>query len=1344
VSKIKKSLSVLCYKKKNTKLPSGFRWMPFLIFQLFVTLLVFQPNAWAGLLSLSVDANGDNVFNGEEEKLQITFETGDDGAAGQTYEYKIFANGQEIFKGPEGDSELSNNQTVRVEWDGAIGSGDQRKKLPDGEYTIKVELTQPGGFPVPAPERGELEVNATLDTTAPKITIGIGDNAFSPVVNSIPVYYSLSENATRARLEFQRAPGDATIGRPIEVSSESGNHTYNWDGKDSTANRFADGQYTLKLWVKDRGGNEATTAKTETITIDSTEPRITGLFLSDTISLVDGMFVNASIPTISFTADDGDGTGIDLTGSETEILIKRVDGANINGTLTYGNRATFSLSNSLDELTENGNYEVTVSIADKVGNVTSRQAKFTFDNAAPTLKSVATNKGEFVPGSGLKGLTNFVEAALEDNIELNLDDSSIRLRGPGGNVVLGRQTRPGDNKIRWELWSSLSAKDGLQDGQYTVEIVGTDKAGNSTLPIQISFLFDNLAPELVSLKPVRDGEPFAILGNTVYHNLPLNQFIATFNDGEFGTGVVFSGEQEPTRIVFGTPNPDGSINAISGQSFPDKNNNELTYILDSPILKTDGSQDGNYILNIKATDSLGNTKSYTYQIVYDTQLPTLNTTVPAANQTVSSLSEVVVKLNEETSGIDFTQSNFRLIRSVEGNQIEVPINITNNGTDTATLTLLQSIALDGSDDGTYTIEVTPTDLAGNIGAVVRRQFYLVSQTQPQVRLTTPETETVSNLSNITVEIANYIGSGINFDASTITVRNTQGLIVPQAKVEVDAANNQLIWSTEASIPRNGTADGEYTITATFVDFSGNQFTGSFPLILDTQFPTIDTVEVGTDPQFQLSLDSAIDVIESFSQITVAFDETDVDFENTVVSLTGPDGAEIALHRSNDGAGLLTLNFQNLAKLGTYTLTVTPRDNIGNVSETPFIYRFHLDIAVPVVTTVLIGGQSGAVVYVNGSAGEIIATLTDTTGIGIAVGEDESNIVVTSDSGLPVPGVITIKDQNQLIWRPIALPTDGSADGRYTVAVTPVDKAGRIGDVAYRSFIYDTQTPRITAATRVTLNQPVSYIGGSLTRFTFSVEDVGPALLDLDAQTIVLKKKDGEAVQGHITHDGVNQIFFTLSTPLPTDGSADGEYVLTVELVDKAGNPYRVEHDIYYDSQVPQLSSVSLNTEIPLNLTPYQVTDVSETVNKLTLNFVEATRVDFENTVISLIGPDTTVISLTLEDNGVDQLTAGFVTLTQGGLYTLSVTPQDIAGNTARGAVPYPFRLEFEVPGLSSVKANTVATSVELIQHEIVEISAPIGSLVLDFTDALQGLSSVKANTADASVELAPYAITEID
>ena len=219
----------------------------------------------------------------------------------------------------------------------------------------------------------------------------------------------------------------------------------------------------------------------------------------------------------------------------------------------------------------------------------------------------------------------------------------------------------------------------------------------------------------------------------------------------------------------------------------------------------------------------------------------------------------------------------------------------------------------------------------------------------------------------------------------------------------------------------------------------------------------------------------------------------------------------------------------------------------------------------------------------------------------------------------MPGTTTSKDRNQLLWHPAVLPTDGSADGRYTVAVTPVDKNGQVGTVVYRTLIYDTQTPRITDATHIALHQPSTYINGSLTQFQFTIEDVGPAGIDLDAQTIQFQKKSGEAVTGQITHDDTSQLFFTLDTPLPTDGSADGEYTLAVKLVDKAGNPVQTEYTIFYDSQAPSLATVSLQTQTPSELTPYQVTDIAESINEITLNFIEATRVDFTNTTVRVNG-----------------------------------------------------------------------------------------------------------------------------
>ena len=52
-------------------------------------------------------------------------------------------------------------------------------------------------------------------------------------------------------------------------------------------------------------------------------------------------------------------------------------------------------------------------------------------------------------------------------------------------------------------------------------------------------------------------------------------------------------------------------------------------------------------------------------------------------------------------------------------------------------------------------------------------------------------------------------------------------------------------------------------------------------------------------------------------------------------------------------------------------------------------------------------------------------------------------------------------------------------------------------------------------------------------------------------------------------------FSTLSAPLATDGSADGEYVLMANLVDKAGNAYQTSHNIFYDSQEAEVSLLFL-------------------------------------------------------------------------------------------------------------------------------------------------------------------------
>ena len=1149
-----------------------------IISQVFVAclaVLLVPADVWAGLTSLSLDANGDTIFRGGQERLNIAF-TVDENTAEDGDSYTVTANQHLIRRGT-----VQANQSIRMSWNGAINN----VQLPDGSYTIRVILIK------------------------------------------------------------EAAPGEVL-------------------------------------------------ERSETTILDTTPPRISSVFANEdpNLLLTNGIFINVPLRTVTVIPEVDEGSAIDFAAQRTNVVLKNARGVVRRGYLNYTTQLSFSLGNPLDIRSENGSYTLTITLVDKAGNLVQETTEFTFDNVAPSLVSVAGNTGTIAPGSGVSRQLDFVEATLADNFEngVNLSGSTIRLTGPEGEI-LGRQTFPGRNRIRWLLLAPLSPKNGLRDGGYTIEVVGTDNAGNQSSAVRVPFVYDNLPPQLTSLSPTQGGGSFNQIGDTIYHNQPLAQIVAAFSDGNAGVGIDF---EQGTRIQFSAIRDGNTTELLTGRTFVDRTSTQITYVLDEPLV----NQDGSYRLDVQFADAIGNSDSETFLLLYDTELPTLVSTVPAANETVGDLSQIQVVLNEVTSGIDFIQSSFRLTHDVGGTPVEVPVNITNNGTDTATLTVLESIALDGSDDGTYAIEITPTDRAGNVGATAQHEFYLVSQSRTEVQLTMPEATTLNSLPTIVVELIDYIGSGINFNESTVRVTNPQGVVIPERRIEADAVNNRLTWSTDVVVPRSGTADGEYTIAATFVDFKGARYTQEFSIFLDTQFPAIESVAVATESGLLLSTRGTTSIDTSFSQIIVTFDaassdtslnllgtDSDVDFANTSVTLADPTGGNIPINRFDDGKTTLTLNFGALTQPGEYLLSITPQDLTGNQSTAPFVYRFQLDLALPIVSSVLIDGNVEGIVYLNETATQIVATFSDPTGVGLNLGEDGSTIVVTNPTGLPAPGITTSNGSDQLTWVPVVLPTDGSADGRYTVTVTPIDATGRQGEVVYRQFVYDTQTPRITTATPLELNQPVTYVGGVFSQFQFTLEDVGPAGLELEDQAVEFFDANGAPVAGTLTTDELNsQLYFTFAEPFRRDGSADGAYQITFSLVDKSENRLEAEHKLVYDSQVPQLSSVIASTASPMELLPQQVTEILEPISRITLKFEDATRVDFANTVIQLMGPDGSAILLTLEDDGISEVVVDFLELTQIGSYTLSVTPQDIAGNAASGAVSYEFVLDIPLPSVDRV------------------------------------------------------------
>ena len=922
-----------------------------------------------------------------------------------------------------------------------------------------------------------------------------------------------------------------------------------------------------------------------------------------------------SLPTIVVELIDYVGAGIDFDASTVAItnsqgvLIpqEELEHDEASNLLTWTTEASVAPDGS-----EDGEYTITATFVDFTGKSFTRQFLFVLDTQIPVLVSTVPAANETV-----SELSQVQVKLSEVTSGIDFVQSTFQLTHGDADVPVNI-TSNGTDTVILTLAKPI-ALDGSDDGTYAIAVSPTDRAGNTGVAVVREFY-------LVSQK----HEPeirLTMPETTIVNTLPTVVVVELID--YVGAGIDFDASTLSVRNSQGVLVPEEKLeHSVGGVSNPDSLTWNTLY-----TAPRDGSADGEYTITATFVDFTERRFTQEFSIVLDTQTPTLVSTVPAANKTVSQLSRVQVRLSENTSGIDFVQSTFRLTRG----DVEVPVNITSNGTGAVTLTLAAQIALDGSDDGTYTIEVTPTDRAGNTGATALRKFYLVGRKhEPEIRLTMPEATRLSNLATVVVELVDYVGAGIDFDASTVTVRNPQGGLVPQEELEHDEASNQLTWTAAAPFARDGSADGEYTITATFVDWTRRRFTQRFPIVLDTRVPEIENVHVKTsESETELSTDTITAITENFSQILVTFQKAavsegnagpspvqpDIDFTNTVIELTGPEAA-VPINISIHSATQLAVRFVELMEDGVYTLAITPQDIVGNTAR-------------------------GAVHY---------------------------------------------------------------------------------------AFLLDTEAPRITEPTPLIFNQrPVTYIGSALRQFqfAFTVEDVGPAGLYLEEQTLEVLDASGANIPVAVTRDELtNQLFLALPASFPRDGSVDGEYTAKISLVDKAGNRSDSEYTIVYDSKAPQVASAVVNADPPMELVLNRIAKIVEPINSITLQFEEATQIDFATTQVTLMGPEsfdadgmptTPSIPLTLEDDGVSQMTLSFLDLEQVGTYTLSVTPQDVAGNTAAGAVGYRFVLDMPLPRVSAVVIGGTETDplVVLLPNRIAEIGESINSITLQFEEATQ-------------------------
>ena len=355
--------------------------------------------------------------------------------------------------------------------------------------------------------------------------------------------------------------------------------------------------------------------------------------------------------------------------------------------------------------------------------------------------------------------------------------------------------------------------------------------------------------------------------------------------------------------------------------------------------------------------------------------------------------------------------------------------------------------------------------------------------------------------------------------------------------------------------------------------------------------------------------------------------------------------------------------------GIYTVSIELTDKAGNLNS--FLHQLVYDTQAP--TLIRTDPTDGALR--SDDITLITANLNDRGDSGIDFAE--STLMLLDPTGTPISGV-----QSNDGHRKLTLQISGLvADGNYTIRVETIDRAGNGSNAPFETqFTFSSgmpvvvsTVPRTTPAEEAFTNEPIGQVSVEL-----QSEDGGA-----DRSTIALLAPDGTTVPGQQVRRG-KILIYRLLRELATDGSDDGTYTIVVIPINSAGRQGKPEQFAFvYDTVAPEVEP----TSIQLIVAEPGVNNSLVSVGALITDDEPSAAVDWDNLDGSWI---------TLEDVRRNRKIDGTLTTdeeqalllslimplasdgSQDGIYLLTITPRDRAGNVAE-AVKYRFFYDTRPP-----------------------------------------------------------------
>ncbi|EOV3841008.1 Ig-like domain-containing protein [Salmonella enterica subsp. enterica serovar Bredeney] len=911
-------------------------------------------------------------------------------------------------------------------------------------------------------------ISIPIVSLSPDSDSGISDDNLTNIVK--PTLHLKDIDPDIISVQVWDAASDTQIGVATQQPDGSWAYTFTSD--------LTEGLHQVYVKVEDIAGNKANSAVFD-FTIDTTvSTPVISLLSKDDTGVTGDNLTNINKPGFAISGVDADAHRVVVQVMHNGVS-EEIELSHLNGSWLFTPGNTWA----------DGSYTLTVKVEDKAGN-TNYSAPLT----VVIDTQIAIDGVELVNDSGVKGDNMTNDDRPHFRVTVPTDVNEVRLSIDGGNSWV--QATPGVAGS-WEyIWPT-----DLADGQYTLTVEATDKAGN-TVTKTIDFAVDTtLSVPVIVLNSADDT---GVQGDNMTNSTQPTFALQHIDDD--AVRVTVSVEHGGVTTTF------DATKGVGGWSFT----------------PTGAWADGDYTLSVSVEDKAGNTShSASLTVTVDTQIAINN---------IELVNDSGIPNDNLTNNV---RPHFQVTVPTDVNVVRLSIDGGKtwfNATQNATPGVWDYIWPDDVADGGYTLTVEATDEAGNKTTQTLDFTIDTTLSVPTLSLDSADDSGIAGDNITNVKTPGFTLNNIDADVSRVTVEVMHNGI----KQEVPLVQTGGQWRFA---PTSDWADGDYILTVKVEDRAGNvKQSAPLTVTVDTHI-AIDRIELVNDSG--IPGDNLTNEARPHFQVTVP-----ADVNGVRLSIDGGKTWFDATQSATPGVWDYTW-LTNVAN-GPHTLMVEASDKAGNKTTQKLDFIIDTMLSEPTIT--LDSADDSA-------AGD---NITNVKMPGFTLGNidaDVTKVVVTVAHDGKNQQIELIK--NGGVWR--FTPGAAWTDGDYTLTVKVEDKAGNTNYSAPLTVTIDTQTsidriellndtgivgdnltnearpqfhitvPTDVNSVQLSLDGGINWVNATLTPDGVW-EYIWPTDLVENTYTLTVKATD---VAGNTATETLNFIIdTTLSTPTITLDSAD--------------------------------------------------------------------------------------------------------------------------------------------------------------------------------------------------------------